>query len=577
MHQDGQDDRLHVAHSAVLVARFQEEQCSYDIIDYIVIMHIRGLAGQFVKNSVGRKICRNMRRFIPPPFDRVRPIMSDWRPKLKSYPHFDRHLSEDKILKIVTNPQIVAQNKFYPFMLFHESSMKFGGRKQERDKAKARPRGKPRPIRYAARRDSYIFAYYRHLLSLRYEEKLKDLGLRECVIAYRKIPVKPGGDSGKCNIHFARDAFAEIGKRGDCIAVALDISDFFGNINHERLETLWHNLIGFNELSEDDKAAHKAVFKAITKYADVDYYKVMKRLGYWGTVKVKGVEKQGYLCERKKIPMQLCSSKDFREKICGDDPKYTKLIEKDKTRTCGIPQGSPMSDLLANLYLLDFDLAISRYASKTGSYYRRYSDDILIICPKDHAILRDLVSKVKEEIGKAGEELLIKDEKTIIKQFDCNDGVLSCTFYDHPDFPAQAERPVRNRHFEYLGFSFDGKIVKLKDSTVSRYYRKMVLGIRSEARVLADRYSDKKPDALLKEAKVSKIYQKYGKIDSFEKYVTEPEKWNFWTYAQRAAKIMQDFDNRILSQVSSHKKRIMSLLASEIDQAYTKRSIKKAA
>lgn len=497
--------------------------------------------------------------------------MSDWKPKLKSYPHFDKHLSEDKILKIVTDHKAVAENKFYPFMLFHETRMKFGGKKHEREKA--RPRGRPRPIRYAARRDSYIFAYYRHLLSLRYEEKLKELGLGECVIAYRKILVKPGSEAGKCNIHFARDAFAEIRNRGDCIAVALDISDFFGNINHERLETLWLNLMGFNELPAD----HKAVFKAITKYADVDYYKVLQRLGYWGTVKVKGVEKQGYLCERKKIPMQLCSPKDFREKICGGDPQYSKLIDKDKTRTCGIPQGSPMSDLLANLYLMDFDLAMSRYASETGSYYRRYSDDILIICPKDHTVLHDLLTKVKAEIKKAGKELVIKDEKTIIKQFDFNDGVLSCTFYDHADFPAQAERPVRNRHFEYLGFSFDGKTVKLKDSTVSRYYRKMILGIRKEARVLADRYPDKAPDALLREAKVSQIYQKYGKIDEFEKYVTEPEKWNFWTYAQRAAKIMRDFDNRILSQVGSHKKRVMSLLASEIAEAYTKRSIKKAA
>lgn len=503
--------------------------------------------------------------------------MSEWKPKLKSYPHFDKHLSEDKILKIVTDPQAVAQNKFYPFMLFHETRMKFGGKKHDREKAEARPRSKPRPIRYAARRDSYIFAYYRHLLSQRYEEKLKELALGECVIAYRKILVKPGSEAGKCNIHFARDAFAEIRKRGDCIAVALDISDFFGSINHIRLETLWHNLIGFNELSVEDQAAHKAVFKSITQYADVDYYKVLQRLGYWGTRKIKGVEKQGYLCERKKLPMQLCSPKDFREKICGDDPQFLKLIDKDKTRTCGIPQGSPMSDLLANLYLLDFDLAMNRYASETGSYYRRYSDDILIVCPKDHALLHDFLTKVKAEIKKAGNELVIQDKKTIIKQFDSKDGVLSCNFYDHTHFPAQAEPPVRNRHFEYLGFSFDGKTVKLKDSTVSRYYRKMVLGIRKEARALADRYPNKAPDALLKEAKVSQIYQKFGKIDEFEKYVTEPEKWNFWTYAQRAAKIMRDFDNRILSQIGSHKKRVMSLLASETMEAYTKRSIKKAA
>lgn len=495
--------------------------------------------------------------------------MNDWIPKLKAYPHFDKHLPEEEILRIVTDPNAVAQNRFYPFMLFHETRPKFGGKKQERGN-EARPKGKPRPIRYASRRDSYIYSYYRHLLSLQYETKLAELGLNDCVIAYRKIPVKAGSKSGKCNIHFACDAFTEIYNRGECYAVALDVSDFFGNINHAKLETRWCDLMGFSELPAD----HAAVFKAITKYADVDYRKVLERLGYWGAVTIKGVEKKGYLCERKKIPMQLCSPKDFREKVCGGGAQYPKLIEKDKERLCGIPQGSPMSDLLANLYLLEFDHSMHVLAQKTGSYYRRYSDDILMICPKNESTLHHLMSVIKNEIKKAGEELEIKDSKTIIKQFDNECGAI-CSFYDHADYPEQALPPLRNRSFEYLGFSYDGKLVKLKDATVSRYYRKMTLGIRREARELVERYNNKSPDELLKLAKVSKIYQKYGKIDDFEEHSDDPKKWNFWTYALRSAKIMgPHFDNRILNQMKRHKKRVISLLETEIRSAHAKKPIK---
>ena len=229
--------------------------------------------------------------------------MKDWKPNLKFYPHFDRYLPEDEIVSIVTDKSAVAKNAFYPFLLFHENRISFG-----RDKSK-----NPRPIRYAARRDSYIYSYYRYLLSIPYEEKLKSYGLDTCIIAYRQIPTHLGSLSGKCNIHFAKEAFEEIQNRGECYAVALDIRSFFESIDHKRLEEIWCSLLGETELPPD----HAAVYKAITKYADVDYEEVLRRLGLYGDVIVKGVKKQGYKVEKKKIPMQLCTPAEFRKKFVG--------------------------------------------------------------------------------------------------------------------------------------------------------------------------------------------------------------------------------------------------------------------
>jgi hypothetical protein len=129
--------------------------------------------------------------------------MGDWYPserELKRYPHFDKFLPPDEIVAIVKNPERVRTNAFYPFLRYIKSWQPFRSNDVPHKK-------KERPIRYASRRDAYIFAYYRYLLSERYEALLKDLDLSECVIAYRKIPVQGEGGRGKCNIHFAKDAF----------------------------------------------------------------------------------------------------------------------------------------------------------------------------------------------------------------------------------------------------------------------------------------------------------------------------------------------------------------------------------
>ena len=41
---------------------------------------------------------------------------------------------------------------------------------------------------------------------------------------------------GKNNIEFANNAFEEIKRRKHCVAIALDISGFFDNLDHQRLK-----------------------------------------------------------------------------------------------------------------------------------------------------------------------------------------------------------------------------------------------------------------------------------------------------------------------------------------------------
>ena len=189
---------------------------------------------------------------------------------LKRYPHFDGAYPIAELERIATDPTRVASRAFFPFLLYNKSWRPF--RKTGAPSAK-----KIRPIRYAARSDSAVFSYYRHLLSQLYESELKCRGIDSCPIAYRKIR-SANRNHGKCNIDFAADAFQMIRSLGKCCVTTLDISSYFECIDHGRLRNVWCELLGVTKLPPD----HAAVFKAITKYAVVERDSAYQRIGIIG-------------------------------------------------------------------------------------------------------------------------------------------------------------------------------------------------------------------------------------------------------------------------------------------------------
>src|SRR5262249_50102818 len=155
------------------------------------------------------------------------------------------------------------------------------------------------------------------------------------------------------------------------------ISQFFESLDHAQLKALWCRLLGVTRLPDD----HFHVFQAITQYAVVDERLVYERLGHFGPKRTTHTGKHifGYLTPYRRMPRQLCTGRDFQDKIAGGNGQKS-LIEKHY-KPYGIPQGAPISDLLANLYLLDFDNIVSGWVRQEGGAYYRYSDDILILVP----------------------------------------------------------------------------------------------------------------------------------------------------------------------------------------------------
>lgn len=475
--------------------------------------------------------------------------MEAWHPSkkdLKRYPHFDKFLPPSEIEAIVNDPERVRTNPFYPFLRYIKSWQPFRSEDVPRNK-------KERPIRYASRRDACIFSYYRHLLSEKYEAALNILGIAECVIAYRKIPVPGDGQRGKCNIHFAKDAFDGVSALGDCCAVALDISGFFENIDHKFLQRVWCRLWKVDELPPD----HEHVFRAITRYAVADRNRVYERLGYYGTRPEGG---KGYLKHFNEMPMQLCTPKAFREKICGGLPEFPSLIEVNE-EPYGIPQGAPISDLLANAYLIDFDCQMAAFVQELGGIYYRYSDDILVLVPGGPVEGQAAKHYAMALIKNFGEHLRIKPEKSAVVQFIKDGERQSFRFIEG----AQGRNGL-----EYLGFRFDGTRVYLRDSTLSGFYRKITYSARRAANYFVARYPGKDISFLVENFDIDAFMKKFGRVEDFENH-PEYRAWTFWTYAKRAADIFGPQGQPIHRQLRKHRRLIRNRIEFELERALVRK------
>lgn len=472
---------------------------------------------------------------------------------IKHYPHFDRHLKLKEIDELVNDTERVAKHKFYPFFLYHESWQPFRSKKDESGE-RSKPDIKSRPIRYAARKDAYIMMHYRKLLSEKYESRLKKRNLENCPLAYRKIPKANG--SGKSNIDFAKDAFDKIDELGDCLAIALDIKGFFENLDHDRIKSMWCELLDVDRLPSD----HFTIFKNITNYSYVDQKQVYRRLGIIDTVYVDGYERDVFTVRHCDMPVQLCSPKEFREKICK---KGSSLVQKNH-ENCGVPQGAPISDLIANFYLLEFDSALNSYAIKNGGAYMRYSDDILLILPTSVGCFSAVERFAQTEMRKMGKKLEIKSEKTSVVQFNTSEGGRK--------FIHKKGKQGKNG-FEYLGFRYDGKKVYVRDSTMSRLYRKVARTARGVAAGFANGHPNLGIEDILRTYNYSDFSQRFNRVSPEALSPDDFKTWTFYSYLRKASETFGDKGSPIIPQARGFSRFMKSRFEEALSNAVQNRDL----
>ena len=341
----------------------------------------------------------------------------------KPYLHFDEPLSRKQAELLVTDPARVASHAFYPLLSYSLVTPRMrpvlsgAGRP-------FLPDNKERPISYPAHKDGYIFAYYKACLEVPYKCWVSDHGLGEAVTAFRS--------TGENNISLAKKAFDKIKANPSHSVVVTDVESFFPNIDHSLLKEMWRRFLGAGRLPDD----HFAVYKAVTGFSEVERHKAYNKF---------------------RIPLnsrparsrkRICTPRQFREKVAGKLTRQNPGLGKG----IGIPQGSPLSPLLSNMYMANFDLAMYRWAESVGGSYWRYCDDILVVAPRKSTAIIDRLDKL----------LSAARLRRSIKKTHCySPGSIS------------SSRPL-----QYLGFMFDGSNITVRPSSIHRYYRKLKAAVR---------------------------------------------------------------------------------------------------
>lgn len=402
---------------------------------------------------------------------RVVPKAPPWF-RVRHYLHFDNPLGARSAQRIAGDAACVEHHAFYPLIHTVVTTIKVEKNKQT---GKIEQKQKNRDIAYAAHADSHIYAYYAHLLNQRYEELLTERGLTGCVLAFRPL--------GKSNVTFAQEAFDEILKRQHCDVVAFDIKGFFDHLDHKILKDAWQRVLDTKRLPAD----HYNVYKSVTRWARVDKHGLYKQLGISRHNPKKGRRR-------------LCTPDIFRQKVRPH-------IERNQFQK-GIPQGTPISATLSNIYLLWFDEQLHALAQQLDARYLRYCDDIIVIGPPASA--QTIKNYVTERV--ADVKLELQHDKTDERTFTPNNGRL------HTSGPLQ-----------YLGFLFDGKHIRIRPSSIARYCDRMRRGIATAKNTSAKyNYARAKRHHQNKPLYRKKIYRRYAYLG----------RRNFISYAYNAANRM---------------------------------------
>lgn len=490
--------------------------------------------------------------------------------KNRGYPHISRKLNlrnPRKLSEKVLSPAFVAQHAFFPLIHSSIKERRFKNVDGKRvhtyiDKdGNYKRTAKDRPLHYATHLDSMIFACYAEKLMEVYEKCLKEVdGLSDCISAYRKIPV-PGSDKNKSTIHFANEAFTTIesmAETEDCTVLKFDLEKYFNTIDHKRLKKTIASLLKVDSLSPD----FYSVFKAATQFSYIllDDLRVEKKIN---GLRRSGFDEKNLAKIRKKgIESFFESAKDFRDSVADKKIRIYKYpFRNDEGQPMGIPQGLPISAVLANLYLFNLDEKMFELVKDLKGYYRRYSDDIIIVCKNKDA--DKIESSLKEALVER--KVTLSPTKTERFLFTKATGKLVSA-------KIIGDEKLDGYPFTYLGFEFNGQKRLIKSANLSKFYRRMIYSVKRKAnRALAIASKTNSTEIKIFRRQLYRLYTAYnldkkkvktrvkwlnksavGEFSYQTRVIDSRHKSNYLSYVARAASIMKE--PAIRDQIRNHRK-----------------------
>ncbi|AXP50486.1 reverse transcriptase [Bacillus subtilis] len=426
--------------------------------------------------------------------------MNEKKYRVKGYKHLDNKKSIEKVKSKIQNPRWVAKHGFYPFMHFEIKFQKYS-RKEKKRKEKVRK------IFYASHMDSYIYKYYGDKLNNHYNSVVDELGINEVATAYRN------NLSGKSNINFAKEVIDFIKVQQSAYIFVADFTNFFDTLDHRYLKEKIRYVLKKDTLPDD----YYNVFKNITRFS------------YFIKDTIEAELKTKYTESEIESSYKYFTEKEFRAF------KHKNIYKNSKRY--GIPQGAGISSVCSNIYLLDFDKKIQKYVKEQNGLYRRYCDDLIIVIPIEGGIQDynyQIHQKILEDIKEQIPNLEIQLEKT--GNYFYNDNQI-------------IDLDLNETILDYLGFSFNGKEVRIREKSLFKYYTRAYRKVR-----ICNRKSKK----FGRKSYRRELYKNYSHLGKSKK-----GHGNFISYVERAQKIFDEDSktiNLMETQVKKHWKNIQSRL-----------------
>lgn len=429
-------------------------------------------------------------------------LMDKKKYRVKRYIHFDNRVSIDKVKDKIKNPCWVSKHGFYPFIHFEIKFHKYNKKSNTKKE-------KVRHIYYASHIDSFIYKYYGDKLNNHYNTIVEELGIHKVVTAYRN------NLSGKSNIDFAKEVIDFIKKQQKAYIFVADFTNFFDTLDHKYLKDKIRYVLKKNTLPKD----YYNVFKNITKFSYIDKEKIEEEL------------KSKYDKKEMRKLSKFFNEEEFRAF------KQKNIVTNNKSY--GIPQGAGISSVCSNIYLLDFDQKINKYVTERNGIYRRYCDDLIIVIPvegdvKDYnySIHTEFVDNVKQQIP----NLEIQHDKTG-HYYYVNNEILDIT------------QNLKVSKLDYLGFSFNGHSVRIREKSLFKYYTRAYRKVR---------ICNRKSKEFGRKSYRRGLYKNYTHLGKRRR-----GHGNFLSYVSRAQRIFDEDSNTINlmeHQVKNHWKRINARL-----------------
>jgi RNA-directed DNA polymerase len=328
----------------------------------------------------------------------------DWF-KPRGYAHFDASVGGAFADSI--NSELVEKHSWSPLISYTKRIKRYKrllGKTQYKD----------REIMYASHRDACILSKYSADLTILLDQHYKKQHLEDNVIAYRTL--------GKANYNFSAEAQQFAVANAPCVILCFDVTGFFDNLDHGILKGRLKRVLKVKELTKD----WYGVFRHVTRFHHVRRDALASHPKFGPRLKLRVRQPLGTIAEV----------------IAAGIP-----ILSNKAKGIGIPQGTPISSVLSNVYLIDFDATMSFICKKEAALYQRYSDDILIICSVENELV------IRESL----------DDQVEAHRLEINAKKIDRMIFDF----------LKPLNIQYLGFNLSPQGAALRSSSIARQWRKL--------------------------------------------------------------------------------------------------------